>query len=193
MQDHRMLGHIVDHSRQVCRVAVVLAENLKNHKVNISRELVEASALLHDITKTRSFETGENHAETGAALLTALGYPEVGNIVRQHVKLDTYIKPKVPREPEIVNYADKRVLHDRIVPLSERMDYILKKYGTSAERRIQIRWLTDQSEDLEKQIFGYCPFSPDDIGSRVKQERRQHEKQTANKPGCRCQPGSGTL
>lgn len=171
IDDHRMLEHIVSHSRQVCRVALLIADDLMQSGIRIQRDLVQAAALLHDITKTRSFETGENHAETGAVLLTSLGYPETGNIVRQHVKLDAYVPSEKPREPEIVNYADKRVLHDRVVSLSERMAYILEKYGTTPDRRIRILRLTGQSQNLEQRICQYCCFSPDDIGSRIELEK----------------------
>jgi len=95
--------------------------------------MIRAAALLHDITKTRSFQTLEDHAETGARLVADLGYPEVGRIIGQHVRLESYPPARTPSEAEIVNYADKRVLHDRIVSLDERMGYILKKYGDAPD------------------------------------------------------------
>ena len=64
-----MMDHIVDHSEQVCRVAVCLAETLNRGGIGLNLELIRASALLHDITKTRSFSTNENHAETGGRFL----------------------------------------------------------------------------------------------------------------------------
>ncbi|MBW2514195.1 MAG: HD domain-containing protein, partial [Deltaproteobacteria bacterium] len=47
-----MMDHIVDHSEQVCRVAVCLAEYLSREGIDLNHELIRASALLHDITKT---------------------------------------------------------------------------------------------------------------------------------------------
>ena len=69
----------------------------------------------------------ENHARTGAQFLSDRGYPEVGHIVRQHVVLDEYFASEELTEAEIVNYADKRVLHDQVVSLKERKYYILEK------------------------------------------------------------------
>ena len=46
-----------------------------------------AAALLHDITKTISFETKEHHDESGGELLRELGFASVGEIVKQHVIL----------------------------------------------------------------------------------------------------------
>ena len=46
---------------------------------------VMAGALLHDITKTKSIQTRENHALTGQELLENLGYARIGKIVGCHV------------------------------------------------------------------------------------------------------------
>ena len=93
MQKMAMMDHIKAHSVQVCRVATALVVSMADPPTLLDVELIQAAALLHDITKTRSFKTGEKHASTGAALLDALGYPEVGRIVGQHVQLDTYFSP----------------------------------------------------------------------------------------------------
>ena len=156
-----MLDNIVAHSRQVCRVSLLIVDHLKPDGLN--RDLIRAAALLHDITKTRSFQTLEDHAETGAQLLSEIGYPEVGRIVGQHVRLDRYFASAVPTEAEVVNYADKRVLHDRIVPLGERMGYILEKYGREPERKRTILLLWEKTEALEARLFAGLPFAPDDI------------------------------
>ena len=164
MAEMQMLGHIVDHSRQVCRVAVLLVERLADGGLVLNRDLVRAAALLHDITKTRSFVTHENHAATGAELLKRRGFPEVATIVRQHVTLDAYPESAPPVEADIVNYADKRVLHDRIVTLDERMEYILNRYGRLPEDRVRIRRLWYRSVRLEGRIFARLAFTPEMVG-----------------------------
>ena len=166
-----MLDNIAVHCLQVCRVSLFLTDHLSLPGLN--RELIRAAALLHDITKTRSFHTEEDHAETGARLLADLGYPEVALIVGQHVRLDCYpTSPSAPTDAEIVNYSDKRVLHDKIVPLSERMGYILEKYGNSLERKRNIFLLWEKSETLEKRLFAGLPFSPDDLKRLLSEGRR---------------------
>ena len=161
-----MLENIVAHSLQVCRVSLLLTDHLGLPGIN--RELVRAAALLHDITKTRSFQTNENHAETGARLLADLGYPEVARIVGQHVRLDRYpLNSSPPTDAEIVNYSDKRILHDKIVPLNERMGYILERYGGSPERKRNILLLWEKTEKLEKRLFAALPFSPGDVSGML--------------------------
>jgi uncharacterized protein len=166
--DMGMLENIVAHSRQVCRVSLLIFDHLRPDALN--KDLIRAAALLHDITKTRSLETLEDHAETGAKLLIEIGYPEVGRIVGQHVRLDRYFASQSPTEEEIVNYADKRVLHDRIVPLSERMGYILEKYGQGSERKKAILLLWEKTEALEARLFAGLPFEPGDINHLLAQD-----------------------
>jgi uncharacterized protein len=157
-----MLDNIVAHCLQVRRVSLLLADHLGLSTPN--RDLIRAAALLHDITKTRSFRTREDHAATGALLLKELGYPEVGLIVGQHVRLNCYcFVSGMPAEAEIVNYADKRVLHDKIVPLSERMGYILEKYGRAPEIKRNILLLWEKTENLEQRLFVNLPFAPSDL------------------------------
>ena len=163
MCDMEMLDHIVVHSMQVCRVATFLAEQLNSRQKRFNHRLIRAAALLHDITKTRSFKTRENHALTGGQFLAEQGYPEVGELVRQHVKLDAYPDPVALREAAIINYADKRVLHDRIVDLDKRLDYILEKYGKLPAHQKRIRWLWRKTMDMETQIFHDLSVAPHDL------------------------------
>lgn len=51
---YRMLPHIVQHSKLVAKVALLIARKLNSHGQNLDLALVEAGALLHDITKTMS-------------------------------------------------------------------------------------------------------------------------------------------
>jgi putative nucleotidyltransferase with HDIG domain len=162
ISDMGMLDNIVAHCKQVCKVSLFLADHLSIGGLN--RELILAAALLHDITKTRSLHTNENHAETGAQLLKDLGYPEVADIIGQHVRLNhNDFVSDTPTDAQIVNYSDKRVLHDKIVPLNDRMGYILENYGNTLERKQLIRILWEKTQQLEDRLFAGLPFSPDDI------------------------------
>ncbi len=163
MREMRMMDHIVAHSFQVCRVALFLAQELNRGDNGLNCDLIRAAALLHDITKTRSFDSGENHALTGGQFMAQQGYPEIGEVVRQHVKLDEYRDSGELSETEIVNYADKRVLHDEIVDLDQRLEYILQRYARGAEHRQLIHRLWEKSKILENRIFRRLAFSPADL------------------------------
>lgn len=164
----KMMDHIIDHSIMVKNVADCMCRYLKPVYSELDADLVQVSALLHDITKTRSFITGEKHDKSGGKLLMDLGYGKVGDIIRQHVVLDEYNNNKGPvTEVEIVNYADKRVLHHEVAPLFKRLEYILDKYGTTKEMCRRIKKMWKNTEGLEKKLFKNLDITPDLISELV--------------------------
>ena len=164
-----MLHNIVAHSLKVCQVAAHLTESLNSNGCALNLDLIRAAALLHDITKTRSLKTGENHARTGALYLAGLGYPEVSEIVAQHVNLDNFNSAGGPTAAEVVNYADKRVLHDRVVSLEARLAYIQERYKCSAgELGSRLERMCDEVGRIEKKLFAELPFSPADLSKHIK-------------------------
>ena len=161
-----MMDHIIDHSIMVSNVALCLCRYLAKKFPEINTQAVLSAALLHDITKTRSFSTGETHSDTGGILLRDLGYPEIGDIIRQHVILDTNTNDTVS-EQEIVNYSDKRVLHDQIVSLERRLEYIKVRYGAKPEYGNRLKLMWKSALDLEKNLFEQLPFKPSQLPDLV--------------------------
>ena len=170
IEDMGMLPHIVDHSEQVCRVALCLVDHMNHSSARLNRPLVQAAALLHDITKTRSFETGEDHAFTGQKMLKERGFPEVAQIVGQHVHLYDAPRGEGVDEAQIVNYADKRVLHDEIVSLEKRMEYIVERYGQEEAHRNRIMLLWEESRGLEERLFSHVVFPPHALNRYIRIE-----------------------
>ena len=162
-----MMDHIIDHSIMVSNVTLCLCRYVNQTTPLLNIHLATAAALLHDITKTRSFETGELHSETGGDLLETLGYPEVGDIIRQHVILDGWEENTPVTEQEIVNYADKRVLHDTVVPLAQRLEYIQDTYGHTHHLQSRIARMWQMTQALENKLFRRIPFAPAQLPGRV--------------------------
>lgn len=162
-----MMDHIVDHSIMVGNVTLCLCRHVRQTAPALNVELATAAALLHDITKTRSFETGERHSETGGDLIEALGYPEVGDIIRQHVVLDRWKENAPVTEQEIVNYADKRVLHDSVVSLACRLEYIQERYAGHCHLKDQIAGMWETTLAIEHKLFRRISFSPAQLPDRV--------------------------
>jgi uncharacterized protein len=129
--------------------------------MEIDPRLVEAAALLHDVTKMVSLASGEDHSRTGSRLLVSMGCEDVAEIVRQHIFLDEPPgdRPDVS-EAQIVCYADKRVRHSYIVTLSDRFADLFERYGTTPERRVRLEALYHEAEALEAHIFRMLDFSP---------------------------------
>jgi uncharacterized protein len=168
MADQGMLPNIRGHSLQVARVAQVLAVHLPSFSPPLDLALLEAGALLHDIAKTECLKTKKKHTDIGAAFLVARGYPEVAEIVAQHVTLNhDHSRPDRISEVELVHYADKRVLHEDIVDLPTRFRYLQERYGRAPEDQKRIAALLESSLKQEDKIFRFLPFSPADISQML--------------------------
>lgn len=160
MAKYAMLPNIVEHSMQVMRVSLAIIDNLKSG-VSVNRDLVAAAALLHDITKTRSFITKERHDASGAELLRELGFAHIAEIVEQHVIIHNLNLQGSLEEREIVYYADKRVLHDTIVTIDERVNDIIRRYGTAEEIRNLILHNRSQVLIVERKIASFMRIDID--------------------------------
>ena len=161
LKKYRVPEHIIEHSRRVCEIATSLCRALNRQGESLDEPRVIAGSWLHDIAKIDGFNTGENHALAGAHLLQKLGYPEVAEIVRQHVILDEEIYSGPIREAMVVHYADKRVKHTAIVSLRERFQDLKERYGKTPAAYSWLENLEDQTRKLEARIFEGLPISPD--------------------------------
>ena len=171
MEIHAMLPNIREHSFRVMQVACLLGEALTEAGFDLHLPLVTVGALLHDLGKTPCLGTLENHAELGAGILEELGYPQVAQIVREHVHLDSNIlDPRPLREAELVNYADKRVLHDAVVTLEARFADLKVRYGRTPEALARIQATAVRSRALEEKLFAPLRLTPLDL-LRVNGER----------------------
>lgn len=179
MEEYRMLPNIRRHSLVVARVAWLLVEGFRGNggqSLVLDQELVIAGALLHDIAKTPCLQTGCDHARAGAEICVRLGYPEIACIVEEHVLLRDH--DAVRRQQgiftarEIIYYADKRVRHEEIVSLDDRLTYILERYSAGdpeIERRIRENFAS--CVQLEYSLFRFLPFTPEQLAQLVVRNR----------------------
>jgi len=176
MEQYGMLDNIRQHSLLVARVAETLVRNLDVPAAETSAadsiDVVLAGALLHDIAKTRCLDGSCRHAEEGQLICEQHGYPEIGRIVGEHVILSSFTPDRyrdgIFPAREIVYYADKRVRHDRIVSLQDRLDYIIERYSDRnplIEQRIKDNFLT--CLELEEYLFSFLPFPADRLADHV--------------------------
>ena len=163
MGEYRMLENIISHSLAVTKVALFLSVELNRRGQTIDVRLVEAASLLHDLTKTECLKTREDHAMTGSQLLKRIGYDRVGEIVARHIWLGREGDPSCVCEEEIVNYADKRVMHDRIVSLEERFRDLKERYGKHGRAEEYLEQLQKEVYGIENKIFLILQTDPDDL------------------------------
>ncbi|GAB4220963.1 MAG TPA: HDIG domain-containing protein [Spirochaetota bacterium] len=169
LQQYGTLPNVLEHSLQVHKVARAIVDHL-NGSVTINRDLVCAAALLHDITKSRALKTGEKHDISGKELLESLGYPEIADIVGQHVFLRDTSPTSPLNEADIVYYADKRVMHNEIVTVDQRIEDLLKRYGTTQERCNKILENKDIILIIEKKLTRHLVKPLEEIIASLKHE-----------------------
>jgi len=178
MNEYAMLDNIRAHSIMVARVAQVLLQGLidspKEKSIVPSDKLVLAGALLHDIAKTPCLKNRCDHAKRGRDICLELGYPAVAEVVREHVVLTEFSIARYDKgyflAKELVYYADKRVRHDEIVSIEERLEYILERYGNNdAKRHSLIRENFEQCRQLEMFIFSAIETTADSLQTAVRE------------------------
>lgn len=169
MEQYAMLPNIRAHSLMVGRVAGLIGQGLSRAGHSLSLELIVSSALLHDIAKTASLETELRHDELGREICLRHGFAELAEIVAEHVVLKDWAPARCCTEKEIVYYADKRVLHDEVVTLEARLDYIIHRYGNGdKELHAKIRDNFAQAHAIEAQLFAELDFPPEELGERLR-------------------------
>ncbi len=164
-----MLPNIREHSIVVARIATFLTQSLSKSGIHLSMDTVIASALLHDIGKTACLNKPENHARLGQKICLAENFDSIGDIVAEHVILKNYSPDMELSEKVIVYYSDKRVNHDQVVSLDERLTYIIRQYG-NGDSRIQklIRKNFNRCVVIENKIFSFLDFKPADIAKQIR-------------------------
>ena len=173
------------HILLVNRVALFLANKLREKGVDIDIELVDRASLLHDVLKIvdikdlsefkdKEFYTklqkefkGLDHKDASAKLLTEIGYPEVAKTIRTHGLMSIGEKDgPITWEQKIVFYSDKLAKHDTLATLKERFDEFHKRYTKKNIPDFDIK-LRDKKEELtfelEKEIFSYLDFKPEEL------------------------------
>lgn len=161
MNRFEMPIHIQHHSIMVAEIATLLGRLLVQEDHDLNVPLIRAGALLHDIGKARSIETGEPHAELGAMMLENEGYELLATIVCEHATMDLVRAHGPITESIVVNYADKRVKHDQVVTLGERFRDLSIRYGKTPGRRAWILERLDLYQHLEERVFEHLPILPD--------------------------------
>ena len=170
MDRYGMLENIFNHSLTVTKVALFLSRELNKKGQGIDLAVVEAAALLHDLAKTECLESKEDHAQQGFRLLKDLGYERIAAVVAQHIEVSSGGDSASVSEEEVVNYADKRVRHDRIVSLKERFSDLKDRYGRVKSALEQMDRMEKATYAIEDKIFSVLGSDPKDL-QRLQNER----------------------
>jgi len=165
MDKYHMPLHIRKHSMLVARIAMLISSQLDMQGVDISIEKSVSGALMHDIAKYSCIQSHEDHCQKGKVICEKEGFHEIADIVHEHVILRHAIVADDYNEKEIVNYADKRVLHDQIVSLQTRMEDIQVRYLPKCPH-VDITMFHhhyDICKIVETKLFAKLNFLPQDV------------------------------
>lgn len=136
-------ARVIAHCRAVAEEALRLADRLPADEAAPDRRLLYAAALLHDVARTEP-----NHAETGAAWVRALGYPEVADVIALHHDFDGDRLD----EAALLFLADKYVRGTERVSLEERFAASAERCADEEARAAHDRRY-QAAKRLEKQIL----------------------------------------
>ena len=187
LKEHRVPSHIVRHSVAAAKLAVFLAERLKEKGIAVDVNLVDRACLLHDVLRMcdlndySRFEHSAAHKtkweslkakykglchENAAAALLCDKYPQLAQVIRKHRYTAIARQKDKPRtwEEKLVYYADKRVMHDSIVPLKQRLEEAHKRYAgwrrTNTQPALNTTRIDRLIYRLEKEIFDKIGLDP---------------------------------
>ncbi|MCD6546940.1 MAG: HD domain-containing protein [Nanoarchaeota archaeon] len=170
LEKYGILPNILKHSLLVNKIAVYLAKKLKHKGIDIDIDVVDRASLLHDIGKSvlirnnpeKANSIEDNHHIVGEEILIKEGYPEIARIVRLHSLKE--IKNLSTWEEKVLQYADLRVKHDKIVSLRERLDDLYRRYNVPEEKRVDEEIVFS----LEKEIFDIIQENPNILKKVIK-------------------------
>lgn len=162
LKKHDTPSHIIEHSRMVWKVAKILGDALVLTGFRMDMDLLMVSCLLHDIAKYPCIVEGGRHDLKGGEMLEQEGLEVVARIVDQHVVLRDWESDPV-KEEHVLFYADKRVVHDRIVSLRDRFVYLQETYGKTDQHMAGLAKMEHATRRLETRIFSPLTFDPEDV------------------------------
>jgi tRNA threonylcarbamoyladenosine biosynthesis protein TsaE len=159
-------SHIALHCDAVGTFAVRCAEILLRQGHIVRPQTLRAAGELHDLLRFVDFqerERGEQkiwqelrqkyegrHEEVCASFLEEQGFHALATIVRPHGLLG--IDDVRTTEQKVLFYADKRILGEQPVSLTERFDDFVERYGGGIESAEAQRW-RERTIALERELF----------------------------------------
>ena len=161
LKEYEIPDNIMNHIDIVNKISIFLANKLIETGMEINIDMVDRASLLHDLDKMLTLGK-HNHGEITKEILTKKGYPELAEIALQHrVKS---INDNLSWEAKIVSYADRRVMHNKIVSISQRFADLIARYNVPEGR---LDSAEKQYNKLEKEIFDRIGMKPKELKKHI--------------------------
>ena len=179
--------HIIRHCQATADLAVELAEKIAANGIEVNVDFVHRACLLHDIMRVCDFTKpiehifddgvseedlqkwrqlserykGIRHEQAGYEFLKDK-YPEIAVAIKKHAYKALIEKDNCPEtiEEKLVYYADKRVMHDKVVSLAERLEEgHSRNQQKNCKNKVNAEYVDSLIFELEKELFGYIVLS----------------------------------
>lgn len=168
--------NVAAHCDAVGNACLRLAEALIAHGTFARPQFVRAAGKVHDLLRFVDFResaapagwtssddeartwkpwrerfAGKTHEEAVGAFLAERGYPELAALAASH-SIHFPIAERTGTEEHILYYADKRVIGDRLVSITQRYDDFGARYGGGTRSEESLQW-EREAVDTEKLLF----------------------------------------
>ena len=191
LAEYHVPPHMVNHCRAVAKLAVFLAHRLNENGAAVDVDLLEKAGLLHDMMRVFDFKQPDydlfernlpaeekakwrrlrekykamTHEDAAYDVLKER-YQALALTIKRHrymAMLDEKDRPEAWEE-KLLYYADMRVMHDKIVPLKERLAEGHKRnihmHGSATQSKINTARVDPMIEEMEKEIFEKIALDP---------------------------------
>ncbi|MBW2963342.1 HD domain-containing protein [Candidatus Woesearchaeota archaeon] len=175
------------HCQIVNKIAVLLAKRLRAAGIDIDVDLVDAASMLHDLMRVINFDTFEgakreeqtvwekmkeryghmDHSEAAYEVLKDI-YPKVAGVIIKHGVTSVIKGEPKAWEEKVLAYADRRVMHTKIVSVDERYEDIQLRHADFYEKTgLDAGLEKKRILKIEKEIFRNLKFTPEGLAEEV--------------------------
>ena len=188
---YKVPNNILLHTKKVAEVALFIGKRLEGKGIEVSLELVESGALLHDLMKAVSLEKlepnkkykldevtreqlemwqelkkkypGKHEIEVTYEILKD-DYPEFAKFILSIGSIKD-IPGEESWEKKIINYADWRVFVDDVISLKERLTDLYERYKHKFNEKQKENWekKVEHQINIEKEIMDKIGMKAEDL------------------------------
>ncbi len=122
--------NVRQHSLTVSHAAYTLAVWMRKKGIHVNPIQTYRGGMLHDLDKIKTLHSSGTHGQIAAAFLDRNGFPEVAEIVREHI-MSTILNPGADErrwEVKLVYFCDKLTEGDQLVPFNQRLSALFERY-----------------------------------------------------------------
>lgn len=193
LQKYHVPHHILAHMEKVAKVAAKIGKALQKKGIKVNLEVLRQGAMLHDIAKVCDFKeldlsmftgtytaedvqfwqmlikTGgkDGHVKAGFNILRDLGEEELALIIKKHGYNSLIAENPGDRpqtwEEKIIYYSDKRVKHDKVVSVEERLKDGRQRYFPDGNVPTTDALVQKALLKLETEIMKAAGLKPEDL------------------------------